>query len=70
MLFSRGQNFKNITKIEQKRLPLFVFLVSYLKVFIAKKTGLHSKYIFSFVFGSFFYQDRLLNLFILGVYAK
>ena len=25
---------------------------------------------FNFVFGSFFEQDRLLNLIILGVYAK
>ena len=34
------------------------------------KTDLHSKYIFNFVFGSFFEQDHLLNLFILGIYAK
>ena len=34
------------------------------------KTGLHSKYIFNLVFGSFFEQDHLLNLFVLGVYVK
>ena len=34
------------------------------------KTDLHSKYLFNFVFGSFFEQDHLLNLFILRVYAK
>ena len=34
------------------------------------KTDLHSKYIIIFVFGSFFEQDHLLNLLILGVYAK
>ena len=34
------------------------------------KTDFHSKYIFNFVFGSFFEQDHLLNLFILRVYAK
>ena len=34
------------------------------------KIDLHNKYIFNFVFGSFFEQDHLLNLFILGIYAK
>ena len=34
------------------------------------KTDLHSKYIFNFVHGSFFEQYHLLNLFILGLYAK
>ena len=34
------------------------------------KTDLHSKYISNFVFGSFFEQDHLSNLVILGVYAK
>ena len=34
------------------------------------KTDLHSKCIFNFVFGSFFQQYHLLNLFISGVYAK
>ena len=34
------------------------------------KTDLHSKYIFNFVFSSFFEQEHLLNLFSFGVYAK
>ena len=34
------------------------------------KTDLHNKYIFDFAFDWFFEQDHLLNLFILGVYAK
>ena len=34
------------------------------------KADLRSKYIFKFVFGSFFEQDHLLNLFILSVNAK
>ena len=34
------------------------------------KTDLHSKYIFKFMFGSFFEQDHLLNSFMLGVYAQ
>ena len=33
------------------------------------KTDLHNKYMI-YVFGSFFEQDHLLNLFILGVYAE
>ena len=63
MVFSGGQKTKNITKVEQKRLFLFTFLIWFFMV-------LHSKYIFNFVFGSFFEQDHLLNLFISGVYAK
>ena len=46
MLICRGQKIKNITKIEQKRLFLFIFLVSF----------------FNFVFGSFFELCHLLNL--------
>ena len=34
------------------------------------KPDLSRKYIFNFVFGSFFEQDHLLYLFILGVYVK
>ena len=34
------------------------------------KTDLRIKYIFNFLFGSFFEQDHLLNLFILGVYSQ
>ena len=38
--------------------------------FLVQKTDLHSKYIFNFVFGPFFEQNHLLNLFILRVFAK
>ena len=38
--------------------------------FSRAKTDLHSKYIVNFKFGWFFEQYHLLNLFILGVYAK
>ena len=38
--------------------------------FSRAKTDLHNKYIFNFKFGRFFEQDHVLNLFILGVYAK
>ena len=67
-LFSRGQKIKNITKIEQNKLFLFTFLVSFFGIFRAN-TDVHNKYIFNFVFGSFFEED-LLNLFVLGFYAK
>ena len=36
-LSSRGQKIKNITKIEQKRLFLFTFLVSFFMAFLAQK---------------------------------
>ena len=36
-LSPRGQKIKNITKIEQKRLFLFAFLVSYFVAFLAQK---------------------------------
>ena len=36
-LSSRGQKIKNITKIEQKRLLLFTFLVSFFMAFLAQK---------------------------------
>ena len=69
MLFSRGQKIKNWTKIEQKR--LFLNILDFIFYGVSRvKTDLHSKYIFNFLFGSFFEQDHLLNLFILGVYAK
>ena len=54
MLICRGQKIKNITKIEQKRLFLFIFLVSF----------------FNFVFGSFFELCHLLNLWFLRVHAE
>ena len=37
MLFSRGQKIKNIAKVEQKRLFLFTFLVSFFMAFFAQK---------------------------------
>ena len=69
MLFSRGQKIKNIRKIEQKRLFLQHSWFLFYSVSRAK-TDLHSKYIFNFVFVSIFEQDHLLNLSILGIYAK
>ena len=69
-LSSRGQKIKNITKIEQKRLFLFTFLVSFFMAFLAQKLIYTINIWFNFVFGSFFQQDHLLNLFISGVYAK
>ena len=69
-LSSRGQKIKNITKIEQKRLLLFTFLVSFFMAFLAQKLIYTINIWFNFVFGSFFEQDHLLNLFISGVYAK
>ena len=44
LLNSRGQNMKNITKIEQKGLFLFTFLVSFFHVFSHAKADLHNKY--------------------------
>ena len=69
-LSSRGQKIKNITKIEQKRLFLFTFLVSFFMAFLAQKLIYTTNIWFNFVCGSFFQQDHLLNLFISGVYAK
>ena len=66
LLSSRGQKIKNVTKIEQKRLFLFTFLVS----FLSQKRIYTINIWFIFVFGSLFEQDHLLNLFISGVYAK
>ena len=36
-LSSRGQKIKNVTKIKQKRLFLFIFLVSFFMAFLAQK---------------------------------
>ena len=47
------QKIKIITKIEQKRLFLLTFLVSFYG-FLLAQAGLHSKYMIYFVFGSFF----------------
>ena len=64
-----GQKIKNITKIERKRLFLFTFLVSFFMAFLAQKLIYTIITRFNFVFGSFFKQDHLINLFISGVYA-
>ena len=59
-LSSRGQKIKNITKIEQKILPLFTFLFSFHFYGISRtKTDLHNKYMIYFVFGLFFEQNHL-----------
>ena len=52
------------------RLFLFTFLVSFLRAFLAQKLISTINILFNFVFGSFFEQDHLLNLTILGIYAK
>ena len=49
---------------------LFIFLVSFFIAFLAQKLIYTINIWFNFVLGSFFEQDHLLNLFILGVYAK
>ena len=49
----------------------FVHILGFIFYGVSRaKTDLHNKYIFNFVFGWFFEQDHLLNLFILGVYVK
>ena len=60
-LSSRNQKIKNITKIEQKILSLFTFLVSFL--WLSHTIDIW----FNFVFGWFSEQDHLLNLINLGV---
>ena len=55
-LNSRGQKIRNITKIEPKRLFLFTFLLSFLMEFQVQKL--------------IYTINSLLNLIILGVYAK
>ena len=69
-LSCRGQNIKNITKIGQKRLLLFTFLVSFLIAFLVQKLIYTINIWLNIVSGSFFEQDHLLNLFILRLYAK
>ena len=58
------------SNIEQTRLFLFKFLASFFMASLAHKLIYTINIWFNFVFGSFFEQDRLLNLIILGVYAK
>ena len=56
MLFlsSRGEKIKNITKIEQKRLSVFVFLISFFVGFLALELIYTINIWFNFVFCSFF----------------
>ena len=50
---------------------VFVYILGFIFYGVScAKTDLHNKYIVNFKFGWFFEQDHLLNLFILGVYAK
>ena len=58
------------SKIEQKRLFLFTFLVLFSIAFLAQKLIYTVNVWFNFVFGSIFQQDHLLNLLISGVCAK
>ena len=69
-LSSRGKKIKSITKIELKRLFLFTLLVSFFMAFLVQKLISTIKIRFNFMFGSFFNQDHLLNLFISRVYEK
>ena len=49
----------------------FVYILGFVFYGVSRaKTDVHNEYIFNFVFGSFFEQDHILNLFILGVYDK
>ena len=62
-LSSRGQKIKNITKI--------VYILGFIfMVFLAQKLIYTINIWFNFVFGSFFQQDHLLNLFISWVIRK
>ena len=72
MLFSQFHRskdqkyYKNWTKE-----TVFVYILGFIFYGVSRaKTDLHNKYIVNFKFGWFFEQDHLLNLFILGVYAK
>ena len=63
----KGQKYyKNWTKE-----TAFVYVLCFVFYGVSRaKTNLHNKYIVKFKFGWFFEQYNLLNLFILGVYAK
>ena len=69
-LSSRGQKVKNITKIEQKILFLFIFLVSFLWRFSRKNWFTQYIYDLTLCLAHFSKKNHLLNLFISGVYAK
>ena len=49
---------------------MFTFLFSFFMAFLSQKLIYTINIWSNFVFGSFFEQDYLLNLVILGVYAK
>ena len=66
----RGQKIKNITKTEQKRLYLFTLFGFIFYGVSRAKTDLHNKYMILLWFYPIFERDGLLNLIILGVYAK
>ena len=72
MLFSesRGQEIKNITKIEHARLFLFTFFATFFMASLAQKLIDTINISLNFVPGSFFEQDHLLNLTILEFYTK
>ena len=61
---------KNITKIEKKETVFVCFLGFIFMEFLARKLIYAIIMLFNFVFGLLFEQDHLLNLIILGVYAK
>ena len=67
---SRVQKIKSITNSAQKKWFLFTFLVSFFIAFLAQKLIYTINISFIFAFGSFFEHDYLLNLIIVGVYAK
>ena len=57
-------------KLNKRYCFLFKFLVSFFMAFLAQKLIYTITIRFNSVFGSFFEQDHLLNLIILGGYAK
>ena len=58
--------YKNLTKE-----TIFVWILGFIFYVASRtKTDLTINIRFNFVFGSFFEQDHLLNLIILGVYTK
>ena len=69
-LNSRGQEIKNITNIEQKKLSLFTFMVSLFMVLLVQKLIYTTNIWLNFVFVAFYEKYHLLNLIILRVYVK
>ena len=59
MLSSRGQKIKNITKIGQKRLFLFTFLISFLMAFLTQRLIHTINYYLTLCLAHFFKQDHL-----------